>query len=61
MGVLDEWSRVAVEIDGLFRVEKHRLLRIHLDDEILESSKAYHVIEFVLVFVRHVGEFAGLL
>ena len=42
MGVLDEGTRVAVEVDRLARIEEHRLLGIHLEDEVLQGTQTYH-------------------
>ena len=58
MRVLDERTGVAVEIDGFARVEKHRLARIDLEDEILQRAEREHLEELVLLLLRHSFEFA---
>ena len=30
VGILDEWSRIPIEVDRLFRVERHILARVYL-------------------------------
>ena len=60
MGILDERSRVSVEVDGFLRVEEHRLLRIHLDDEILQGAEPYHPEQFVLLLLIHIFKLSEL-
>ena len=59
--ILDERSGITVEINGFLGIEEHLALRIHLDDEILECTEAYHAIEFLLLLVGKTLELAGFL
>ena len=54
VGVLHKRTRVAIEVDGLLRIEEHCLLRINLEDEILQGTESDGVIEFVGLFRRKV-------
>ena len=38
---MDEWTSVAVEVDGLFWVEEHVLASIHLENEVFESAESH--------------------
>ena len=42
MGVLDERPRIAVEVDGFARVEKHGLLGVNLENEVFECPESHH-------------------
>ena len=41
VGVLDERTCIAVEVDTLLRVEEHVLAGIHLEDEVLQRSETH--------------------
>ena len=58
MSVLDERSCIAVEVDGFLRIEEHGLPWVHLEDEVLKRSKAYHPEESVLFLGREIIDFA---
>src|SRR5574344_1579756 len=58
MSVLYERACVSLEVNGLLRVEKHRFLRIHFDNEILKSTQSNDVEEFLFFFIAHIGKFA---
>ena len=60
MGILDERAGVAVEVDRLARIEKHRLFRVHLQDEILERAQSDHRGNGVGLLFRTAVELAQL-
>ena len=59
VGILDERTCVAVEVDRFFRIEHHVLARIHLEEEVFECAKTYDASYFLLFSFAHVGVFAG--
>ena len=62
MGVLHKRACVAVEVDGLLRVEEHGLLRVDLEDEILQGTEADGVVKLVGLLGREVfglAQFVG--
>ena len=61
VSILDEWSGIAIEVDGFLRVKEHCLLRIDLYDKVLESAKTNHMVESALLLFSHIGELARLL
>ena len=42
MGVLDERTGIAIEVDRFLGIEGHVLARIHLEKEIFQSTQSYH-------------------
>ena len=60
MSILDERTCIAVEVDRLLRVEEHCLLRVDLEDEVLQCSKADHSEESILLLGRKVVDLAEL-
>ena len=60
MGVLDERTGIAVEVDGFLGIEEHGLLGVHLDDEIFQGSQTERAEELVLLLSAHVGQLAEL-
>ena len=61
MGVLDEGTCVAIEVNRLLRVEKHVLAGIDLEDEILEGTHTNNTGCLLLLFLCHVGILACLI
>ena len=62
MGILYKGARVAVEVDGLLGVEEHSLLRVDLEDEILQGAQTDGVVQPVGLLGRQVlglAEFIG--
>ena len=59
VGILDERTRIAVEVDGFFGIEHHVLARIHLEEEVFEGTKTYDARYFLLFSFAHVGVFAS--
>ena len=61
MGILNEWTGVAIEIYGFFRIEEHRLLWVDLDDEIFQGTQANHLVKPLLFLFRHPLQLTRLL
>ena len=60
VGVLDERSRVAVEVDRLAGVKQHRLLGVYLEDEVFEGAQSDHRRDSVRLLLGTSVEFAQL-
>ena len=57
MSVLDERSRIAVEINRLLGVEQHVLAGIHFQDEIFQGSHTYDAGNLMTLIFCHVVKF----
>ena len=60
IGVLDEGTCIAVEVDTFLGVEEHVLARVDLEKEIFQSPHAHDACHFGFFFLSHVVELAGL-
>ena len=58
VGVLDERSRVPVEVDGFFRVEGHVLSRVYLQYEIFQRAQADNPGDVLYLLGSHLVGFA---
>ena len=61
IGVLDEGTGVAVEVDGLAGVEQHGLPGVHLKDEILQRTQANHAQHIVTLVLGDTLQAARLI
>ena len=61
VGVLDEGTCVAIEVDRLLGIEGHVLAGIHLEDEVLECTESYDAGDILGLFGGESVELAQLL
>ena len=61
MSILNEGAGIAVEIDGLLRIEKHLLARIHLEYEILQGPQTNHVVKTLLFRFVYIGQLTAFI
>ena len=60
IGILDEGTRVAIEVDGLRGIEEHVLSCIHLEDEVLQRAKTDDPRHVLTLLLRHLRTLALL-
>ena len=58
IGILDKRPRVAIEVDTLFRIEKHVLAGIYFQNEIFQCTQTNNASHILFLFLGHVLEFS---